>query len=188
MSFHEDSEQPASDLQKKVSQITWILSDVDGVMTDGGICYDSQGTESKKFHVRDGLGVKLWRLAGGRFGILTARKSEAVHRRATELKVDYISQGSENKWAQAKAHFQVNNIDLNSVCYIGDDLTDLPVLNQVGLSVCVADAAQELVESCDWITDRPGGYGAVREVVERLLLEQGKWQETLASYQRQCSS
>lgn len=174
-----ESTQSFHDLAQK---ITWIISDVDGVMTDGGIIYDQTGNQLKKFHVRDGLGVRLWQRAGHHFGILTARQSKAVERRGAELKVDYLSQGNEDKWVEAKQFFDQQGVDLQQVCYIGDDLTDLPVLEQVGLSVCVADAAEELIQACDTITDRPGGYGAVREVVEKILQAQGQWDAVVEAY------
>lgn len=167
---------------QQAERIQWIVSDVDGVMTDGGILYDSQGQETKKFHVRDGLGVKLWKLSGGKFGILTARQSEAVQRRGSELGVDFLSQGAENKWGQARDYFDKHGIPLDQVCYFGDDLTDVPVLAEVGLAACVADAADEVVAVCRLVTDRPGGYGAVRELVERILEVQGKWDSTIRSY------
>lgn len=173
---------PNESFEELARKITWIISDVDGVMTDGGIIYDQSGNQLKQFHVRDGLGVKLWRRAGHRFGILTARQSAAVERRGKELKVDYLSQGQEDKWLEARRFFDQQGVQLQQVCYIGDDLTDLPVLEQVGLAVCVADAADELLHHCDLITDRPGGYGAVREVVEKVLQAQGQWKNVIESY------
>lgn len=186
MAAESNQQDAASD--NRFAGIRWIISDVDGVMTDGGIFYDGSGNELKKFHVRDGLGIKLWKLTGGHFGILTARESQAVQRRGTELNVDFLSQGQENKWEQAKQFLQQQGVDLSEVCYVGDDLTDIPVLEQVGLAACVADAAEEVLSVCQLITDRPGGYGAVREVVERILQAQNRWELALGNYRENTRS
>lgn len=170
------------DVIDKIKKIRMILSDVDGVLTDGGIIYDNQSVESKKFHVRDGLGIKLWRMSGGMFGIVTARESEIVKQRAAELKIEIVCQGSENKAEQALAIVQQHGLMLDEVCYIGDDLTDLPLLRKVGLAACVSDAAEELVSEVDLVTDRPGGYGAVRELIETVLKGQDRWQDVLQVY------
>ncbi len=159
-----------------------ILSDVDGVLTDGGIGYNDQGSEYKQFHVRDGLGIKLWRLAGGQFGLLTARNSPVVERRAKELGVDVLIQGHESKLAQAKAIWKTLGLDSGQVCYIGDDLTDIPVLQSVGWSATVADAPAEVRSVVHQVTTTAGGRGAVRELVESILRAQGRWESTLTSY------
>src|SRR6185369_13366346 len=104
-----------------------ILSDVDGVLTDGGIWYDNQGVELKAFHIRDGLGIKLWRRAGFRFGVLTARTSNIVKLRAGELGIDLVRQGCEDKLPAAQEMIRDCGLTPEKVCYIGDDLTDLPV-------------------------------------------------------------
>lgn len=163
-----------------------MLSDVDGVMTAGEIQIDAGGNESKIFHVRDGLGIKLWRLAGGTFGIISARTSQAVSVRAGELKVDFLRQGSEGKWAAAEQIIQKLKLTPEQVCYIGDDLTDLPVMQAVGLSACVADAAAELVQVSDYVCERAGGGGAVRELIEAILKAQQKWDATVIKYLRSC--
>lgn len=164
--------------------ISLILSDVDGVLTDGGIHYAGDGSESKAFHVRDGLGIKLWRLAGGQFGLITARSSPAVERRAKELGVDYLVQGQESKLAQAKAIWRGLGLDSSQVCYVGDDLTDVPVLQAVGWPVTVADGVAEAKSSARMITQAVGGRGAIRELVEFLLMAQGRWDEIVTAYLR----
>ena len=159
--------------------IRLILSDVDGVLTDGSIIIDNAGIESKSFYVRDGLGIKLWQRAGFTFGFLTARNSQIVKLRAAELGIDIVRQGSSEKLPVARQLFTEIGIDPSEVCYIGDDLQDLPVLWEVGLPVAVADAAIEVRGVAKWVTEQPGGRGAVREIVERLLKAKGSWEHCI---------
>jgi len=162
--------------------IECILSDVDGVLTDGGIVFDNQGIEAKSFHVRDGLGIKLWQLAGYTFGILTARTSHIVKVRSAELGIDIVRQGFEDKLSIAQQVIAELNLQPEQVCYIGDDLTDLPVMRHVGWAVGVADAVDEIREHANLVTQAPGGRGAVRELVEYLLKEKGRWEELIRHY------
>ncbi|MCO8124413.1 HAD hydrolase family protein [Stieleria sp. TO1_6] len=155
--------------------IRCILSDVDGVMTDGRIIYDSAGVESKQFHVRDGLGIKLWMQAGFEFAIITARNSPMVDRRAGELGIQHVSQGSGNKLQRAQQILTQIDCDLSQVCYVGDDLPDICVMQQAGLAVAPADAATDAREAAHWVLHQRGGQGAVREVVERLLRAKDCW-------------
>lgn len=159
--------------------IRLILSDVDGVLTNGAITIDNAGIESKSFHVRDGLGIKLWQRSGFTFGILTARNSQVVKLRAAELGVSVVRQGFSDKLPAAREIFTQLGIAPEETCYIGDDLPDLPVLYEVGLPVAVADAAQEVQDAAKWTTHTPGGQGAVRELIERLLKAKGSWENCL---------
>ncbi|MGN6545200.1 MAG: KdsC family phosphatase [Aureliella sp.] len=159
--------------------IRFILSDVDGVLTDGSIMLDNHGIETKVFFVRDGLAIKLWQKAGFSFGILSARNSQAVKLRAAELSIDIVRQGFSEKLPAAREIFQASRLDPSEVCYIGDDLQDLTVMYEVGLPVAVADAAAEVRQAAAWVTTAPGGRGAVRELVERLLKAKGRWEECL---------
>lgn len=161
--------------------ITCILSDVDGVMTDGRIVYDNQGVETKRFHVRDGLGIKTWMSTGFGFGILTARNSEIVSKRAGELGVENVQQGYEDKWPAAEAMLAVMGYQPEQVCYIGDDLPDIPVMRRVALAVTPADAAFDAQEAAGWILRSRGGEGALRELIERLLRAKNRWEEHLGS-------
>ncbi len=165
--------------QEIAKPIRMILSDVDGVLTDGSICIDNAGVESKTFFVRDGLGIKLWQRAGFQFGFLTARSSQVVKLRAAELGVELVRQGSADKLPVARDLFAGAGITAAEVCYIGDDLQDLPVLWEVGLPVAVADAATEVREAAKWVTEQRGGRGAVREIVERLLKAKGRWEHCI---------
>ena len=157
--------------------IRCILSDVDGVMTDGRIIYDSQGNETKRFHARDGLGIKLWMKSGFKFGILTARNSPVVTRRGEELGVDSIQQGFGDKLPAAMETWQSWGISPEEVCYIGDDLPDLPVMRKIGLAVAPADAVLDIRSTAQWVLRSRGGEGAVRELIERLLRATNRWEE-----------
>ncbi len=160
--------------------IELILSDVDGVLTNGQIIYDNSGVEIKAFHVRDGLGIKLWQRAGLHFGILTARNSQIVRIRAAELGVEIVRQGFEQKWPAAAEVIAGLGLTPEQTCYIGDDLPDLPVLRRIGLPVAVADACHDVRNGAIWTTRAAGGCGAVREVIERLLRAKDRWEEVAA--------
>ncbi len=169
-------------LTDRCKKIEMILSDVDGVMTDGRLIFDNQGIETKQFHVRDGFGVRLWRRAGHKFGIITARSSHIVKLRATELELDVVRQGFEVKLPAAKETIAELGLVPEQVCYIGDDLTDLAVIRLVGLGVAVADAAAEVQEAATLVTRLGGGHGAVRETIETILKAQGRWAELIRKY------
>lgn len=165
-------------------QINLVVSDVDGVMTDGGIVFDNQGIEIKRFHIRDGLGIKLWQRTGRKFALLTARNSHIVQVRAAEIGVDIVRQGFEEKLPAALEMFDQLQIPPEQVCYIGDDLTDLAVIQTVGLGVAVADAAEEIRAAAAYTTKLGGGQGAVRELLELILKAQGRWDDLIEKYQR----
>jgi len=162
--------------------IQLILSDVDGVLTSGGIAFDNQGVEVKQFHIRDGLGIRLWQRAGGKFGLITGRSSQIVKLRAAELGIDIVRQGFEHKWPAAQEIIQSLGLSVEQVCYIGDDLPDLPVICRVGLGVAVFDAAAEVRAAAHLITVKAGGQGAVRELVETILKAQNRWQDLVEQY------
>jgi 3-deoxy-D-manno-octulosonate 8-phosphate phosphatase (KDO 8-P phosphatase) len=168
--------------EQRCRQIELILSDVDGVLTDGGIYFDNQGIELKRFHIRDGMGIRLWQRAGYRFGLLTARSSHIVKVRAAELNIDLVRQGFEHKLQAAKELIAELGLKPEQVCHLGDDLTDLPVIQYVGLGVAVQDAAGDVRGVADYITDLPGGRGAVREVIEMVLKAKGRWDDLVRNY------
>ncbi len=161
------------------SSITCILSDVDGVMTDGRIVYDEAGIETKRFHVHDGLGIKLWMKSGFHFGILTARNGEIVKHRAAELGIQRVRQGYEQKGKAAEEMIAQFGCTPSEVCYIGDDLPDVPVMRSVGLAAAPADAATDARRAAGWVLQRRGGEGVVRELIERLLRAKNRWEEHL---------
>ena len=168
--------------EQRAAAIELILSDVDGVLTDGGISYDNQGIEYKQFHVRDGLGIKFWQRAGGTFGLLTARTSHIVRVRAAELGIDLIRQGFDDKLTVAQQIMEQLKLPPQKVCYIGDDLADLSLLQFVGLGVAVANAAEDVLAIAHYVTKTEGGRGAVRELIESILKSQGRWDEVLRRY------
>ncbi len=168
--------------EQRAAAIELILSDVDGVLTDGGISYDNQGIEYKQFHVRDGLGIKFWQRAGGTFGLLTARTSHIVRVRAAELGIDLIRQGFDDKLTVAQQIMEQLKLPPQNVCYIGDDLADISLLQFVGLGVAVANAAEDVLAIAHYVTKTEGGRGAVRELIESILKSQGRWDEVLRRY------
>ena len=172
-------------LEDRCRNIELVLSDVDGVLTSGGIVFDNQGIESKEFHIRDGLGIRLWQRAGFRFGILTARTSHIVRLRAVELGIDIVRQGFEDKLPVAQQLIAQQGLQMEQVCYIGDDLSDLPVIRRVGLGVAVSDAANEVRTAADWVTETAGGRGAVRELIETLLKAKNRWDDLIRRYLEQ---
>ena len=168
--------------EDRCKKVELILSDVDGVLTDGGLIFDNQGIEIKRFHVRDGLAIKLWRRGGFKFGVLTARTSHIVKLRSTELGVDVVRQGFEEKLPVAQEVANELGLTLEQVCYIGDDLPDLPVMRSVGLAVTVADACDEVRAMAHHVTKRSGGHGAVREAIEHITKAKGVWDDLIPKY------
>ena len=162
-----------------VAPITCILSDVDGVMTDGRIVYDNNGVETKRFHVKDGVGIKAWMKSGFQFGILTARTSRIVEQRSSELGITHVQQGYEDKLPAAEAMMSAMGCEPAEVCYIGDDLPDIPVMRRVALAVAPADASTDARAAANWILRSDGGDGALRELTERLLRGKQRWEEHL---------
>ena len=165
-------------------RIELILSDVDGVMTDGGIRLLDDGRQLMVFHIRDGFGVRLWREAGGRFGIVTGRDVEAVRRRAAEMRIDVLRQGIDDKLPAVDEITAELKLNREAICFIGDDLLDLRAIQAVGLGVAVADAPEEVRQAAKYTTSVRGGRGAVREVVEVILKNTGRWDDVLQRYGR----
>jgi 3-deoxy-D-manno-octulosonate 8-phosphate phosphatase (KDO 8-P phosphatase) len=169
-------------LDQRCRQIRLILSDVDGVLTDGGIVLDNQGVEIKRFHVRDGMGIRLWQKAGCRFGLITHRSSNIVKMRVAELGIEIIRQGIDNKLTAMREVLGELRVAPTQVCYIGDDLPDLSAVRAAGFGVAVADACEELRQTAHYVTTLPGGAGAVRETIELILKAQGRWEDLIQSY------
>lgn len=168
-------------MKQKIQQIKMILFDVDGVLCSGDISYLDNGAEIKTFDVQDGMGITLARLAGLKTGIITGRKSEAIERRAEELKIDVLKQGSFNKldpYSEVKEQF---GFDDKEICYIGDDVLDIPILDLVGFSAAVPNAREEVKAICDYVTVSKGGRGAVREIIDLILKRQGKFDQLVES-------
>jgi 3-deoxy-D-manno-octulosonate 8-phosphate phosphatase (KDO 8-P phosphatase) len=175
---------PNPELATRCAPIELLLVDVDGVLTDGVIAIDDLGVETKHFYVRDGSAIRLWRKAGKRAAILSGRSAPVVDRRAAELGIAPVIQGVAEKGAPFRALIQELGLDARQVCYVGDDLADLPVLRAVGLAACPADAADEVRQVAHLVARSAGGRGAVREVVEVLLKHQGAWDVLVAGFMR----
>jgi len=167
---------------QQCQQIELVLSDVDGVLTDGRLVLDNQGIETKRFHIRDGMGIALWQKAGYRFGIVSLRSSQVVKIRAAELGIEIVRQGTDDKLRTTREIIDELHLAPAQVCYIGDDLPDLSVVRAVGLGVAVADAAAEVRRAADYVTTAVGGSGAVRETIEMILKAQRRWEAVIQSY------
>lgn len=165
----------SNDLANRLQQVKLIISDVDGVFTDGSIYLDSQGRELKRFHVLDGAGIALIRAIQFPFAVISGRHSEATYHRMQELGLaDVLFQGNLAKlepYAAIKKRFGVADAE---VAYIGDDIIDIPLLRRVGLPIAVANALPEVKKYAVYVTQAPGGAGAVREVINLVLQAQGK--------------
>jgi 3-deoxy-D-manno-octulosonate 8-phosphate phosphatase (KDO 8-P phosphatase) len=168
-------------LKEKIQPIKMIIFDVDGVLCSGDITYLDTGAEIKTFDVQDGMGVTLARMAGLKTGIITGRQSKAIERRVEELKIDILKQGSFNKLGPyAEVKKELGFVD-KEICYIGDDVLDMPLLNLVGFSVAVPNAREEVKAICDYVTVSRGGRGAVREVIDLILKSQEKFDQLIKS-------
>lgn len=164
-------------LQEMAKSIRLLITDVDGVLTDGRIFYNAEGVESQAFYVRDGYGLRMARQAGLRTAIVTGRVSAAVTHRARELGITEIHQGALNKLEVYEMLLQRYGLTDEAVAYVGDDLNDLPVLGRVGLSAAPADADPEVRTRVAYVTTQVGGRGVVREVIDLILKAQGRWEE-----------
>ena len=155
---------------EKARRIKFLLLDVDGVMTDGTIYLDADGRETKAFNIYDGSGIHLVRKAGVQVGIITGRQSTIVEHRARELEITEVHQRVLDKLNVYNLLLHKYKLLDSEMAYIGDDVIDLPVLDRVGLSVAVPNAHPDVKERVDWVTQKAGGHGAVREVTDLLLI------------------
>lgn len=167
----------------RAARVALVLMDVDGVLTDGRLGLGEHGREARTWHVRDGSGIVLARRAGLRIGFLSGRGDAGVRRRARELGVDEIHLKARDKGAVYRDMMQRLGLEDRNVCYIGDDLVDLPVLRRAGVAVAVADAHPEVRRRVPFVTSAPGGSGAVREVIDALLQAQGRMPEILSWFE-----
>ena len=193
----------------RAKKIKLLLLDVDGVMTDGTLWFIPAGAggmrslreqakqkgdaggfgiasddyvEVKGFHAHDGTAISLARLGGLKTGLITKRISETVALRARDLRLDHVVQGCADKIAAFHDILKTEGLKEDEACYLGDDIIDLPVMRRCGFAVAVANAREEVKDEAHMVTDRAGGAGAVRDVVEFILRSQGKWDQVLASY------
>ncbi len=165
---------------EKIKKIKLVILDVDGVMSDGRIVIDDNGVQSRNFDIKDGMGVVALKMLGVEVAIITSKRSGAVRHRAQELKIERFYEGIKKKTEAYAEILEDMGICDEEVCYVGDDLVDLSMMNRVGLPIAVGDAIPEVKEAAAYITEARGGYGAVREVAEMILKTQGKWEKLLA--------
>jgi len=166
----------------RLEQISLLLLDVDGVLTTGQVIYNDAGQETKVFNVRDGLGIRLLEKAGIRVGIVTGRRSMALVHRCRNLGITLLKDGVKDKAAALADILKETGLAASQTAFVGDDLPDLPVIREVGFGVAVANAVDEVKQEADYITARPGGAGAVRDVIEYILKNSGRWQEVMNRY------
>ena len=156
--------------------IKLVLLDVDGTLTDGGIYRGNNGEELKRFNVKDGYAIVNAQKLGIEFGIITGRKSELVEIRSNELKIKYLYQGISEKTVILKEIMQKTELKKEEIAYMGDDLNDILIMKQSGLTGTPKDAADEVIQIADFVSEKNGGSGAVREFVEYILKKEGKWE------------
>ncbi len=166
----------------RAKKIKLLLLDVDGVLTDGTLVYTGSNEESKSFHTQDGFGIRLLQETGVAVGVITARKSIVVQRRATELKMDYIYQGIANKITAFNEILKHSGLNPFEVAYMGDDWLDLTILQQVGLAVAPANGVPEVREVVHYVTDMPGGHGAVRDCCNFIIEAKKLLKDLLQEY------
>ena len=166
-------------LKDKIKKIKLFIMDVDGVLSDGRIILDADGKETKNFDVQDGFGIVLLQKCGFKTAIISARSAGSVRFRARDLKIDKVYQDAYPKFAAYQSLLKESRLTDSDVCFIGDDLPDLVILNRVGFAVAVSNAVAEVKTAADYVTMKSGGRGAVREVVELILKTHGKWEEII---------
>jgi 3-deoxy-D-manno-octulosonate 8-phosphate phosphatase (KDO 8-P phosphatase) len=170
-------------LKARFAGVRLFLCDVDGVLTDGAVYVGGQ-REFKRFNIRDGLGMILWRRAGFKIGWVSARVSLATKMRARELKIDFLVQQGDRvgKAGAIELLLAREKLSWQDVCFVGDDIVDLGPLSRAGLAVAVGDGVPEARALAHYVTRRPGGHGAIREVIELILQTQGKWETFVKNY------
>lgn len=170
-------------LREKIKKIKLLILDVDGVLTDGRIIYDSKGRDSKFFDVHDGLGVFLLRRVGIKAILITAKGSKTIKPRARDMRVEEYYEDVFPKTKVLDKILTKHKVTKDEICFIGDDLVDLSIMKAVGLPVAVANASNDVKAVASYITQKSGGRGAVREVAELILKAQDKWPEAVSIYQ-----
>jgi 3-deoxy-D-manno-octulosonate 8-phosphate phosphatase (KDO 8-P phosphatase) len=172
MQFHVDDE-----LKEKIKKIKLLVLDVDGVLTDGRIIYDFEGREQRFFDAQDGTGIRILFKAGIKTTLVTILPSKAIERRAKDMLVAKLYQGISPKTKILGQIIKENAVRKEEICYVGDDLVDLGLMKVVGFPAAVANACEEVKKEALYVTQKTGGRGAVREIVELILKVQGRWEE-----------
>lgn len=165
-----------------VKGIRLLVMDVDGVLTKGEIAIASDGTEMRLFNSQDGVGLMVANVAGLQTALITGRATEAVRKRAEEVHITHLVMGTFSKLSPLLELCQKLNLPTEAVAYVGDDVPDIPPMKKVGFAIAVANAVDEVKRVAHYITERRGGEGAVREVIELILKAQGKWESSVAKF------
>lgn len=168
----------------RAAKIKLLILDVDGVLTDNRLFYGDNGVEYKSFFTRDGHAMVLWRKSGLDIGVITGRKSQLVTQRMSDLNVKYLFQGVPDKLPVFEQLLRDENYLPEEIAYMGDDILDLPILTRVGLAACPKDADPEVIKRVHFVSEKVGGQGAVRELIETILKIQGHWQSHMDFYLR----
>jgi len=171
-----------NDIRDRLFKIKLLIVDCDGVLTDGRIVLLSETEETKFFDVKDGHAIRMAGRAGLKTAIISGRASFAVRARARDLGIAYLYEGAWIKIGPYEEVLAAEGIGDEAVCYVGDDVTDIPLMRRAGLAVAVADAVEEARQHAHYVTERPGGRGAVREVIELIMKAQSKWDEAMSRY------
>ncbi len=165
------------------ASVELLCLDVDGVMTDGTINIDDNGVETKRFHVRDGTGIKVWTRLGYHVALITGRRGRALPHRAKELGITRVIQGSRDKAADLQEVLAELKLPAERAAILADDLPDLPMMRKAGYAMAVADAVDDVRHAAAFVTTRPGGHGAVREAIEHLLKARDRWTEATGLFE-----
>jgi 3-deoxy-D-manno-octulosonate 8-phosphate phosphatase (KDO 8-P phosphatase) len=172
--------------ESRAKNIKILIFDVDGVLTDGQIFVipnaEGHGIEAKGFAAHDGLGISLGRLGGLRIGIITKRNSQTVAIRANDLKLEFIYQGQSHKMDAIRDILAKTGANIVQLCYVGDDIIDLPVMRRCGLAIATANARKEVKAAAHYTTPNPGGFGAGRDAIDFILTAQGTLEKVIEQY------
>ena len=171
-------------MNDRLNKIKLVILDVDGVLTDGRIIYNNLGNDYKFFDVRDGFGVTLLSKSGIKLAIISAKASRTIRKRAKDMHVHKLYLNASDKLRVFENVLKEFKVLPEEICFIGDDLVDLPIIKRVGFAVAVKEAVEDIKKSSHYITQNPGGRGAVREVAELILKGQGKWEQVTSRYFR----
>ncbi len=166
----------------KEKNITLLAMDCDGVLTDGGIYITDDGNQMRKFNVKDGAWLRIWKREGLKTAIITGKVSKAVQLRSEDLEIDYLYQKAYFKAEVLEQLLSDSGVPVDQICYIGDDVIDIPVMQKVGFAIAVADAPDDVKAHADWITKAKGGEGAVQETIHRLLTSKGLLEGAMQRY------
>ncbi len=182
MATKKETRSASRELAARVRRIRCVLMDVDGVLTDGKIHFTSNGEEFKTFDIQDGHGIAMAKRVGLKIGFVSGRPSVATTKRAADLGVDIVMQQASNKMDMVEQIKRTHGLSNEEICFIGDELVDLPVLTRVGLAVAVANAVPEVKAAAHLVTKQSGGNGAVRETLELIMKRQNTWSSVIAKY------